>query len=124
MVKIVKVLPSLEYQDRLDKDVNVSTLFTLYPTYTDQDYNNGISSSTICNLYGITDTFTVTLDNARVIFSDVRITFIDSSVDEYNKAFKFQITYKFEAQIKVLGSYVTAETGTITFDYEYKIMGY
>ena len=113
MVAIVKALSSLEYQDRLDKDVPISNLYSLYPTGT---------STTICSVYGISDSFVVTVDSTDIRFQFEGISFTVPDGNEFPDRFIMNIQYHWYYD-GVLGG-IGARNDEVIFSYEYKVMRY
>lgn len=100
---IVNALSSLEYQDRLDENVSIDDLISVYPSGTSTD---------ICLIYDIPQTF--------VLESDSKISFIFTSLTftgNYND-FTLKISYHWE-QTGLFG-----DSGDIEFTYEYRIARY
>ena len=112
MKDIVKALSSLEYQDRLDKDVAISTLFSLYPT-------GNASDTDICDLYGISKGFRVSSGNSYVDFTYNGVSFAANSTQT---GFIMNISYSYKSS-GVIGNW-GSQSGTINFTYEYKVTRY
>ena len=113
MKDIVKALSSLEHQDRLDKDADISNIFALYPTYTETDIDNSVEPTSVCNFYGISESFVMNNSGTNVVFEFVTAIFVETE-----NGFEFQITYNWES------SGWFSQNGTIVFDYEYKVSRY
>lgn len=112
MKDIVKALSSLEYQDRLDKDVAISTLFSLYPT-------GNASNTDICDLYGISKGFRVSSGNSYVDFTYNGVSFAANSTQT---GFIMNISYSYKSSGVISGWF--SQSGTINFTYEYKVTRY
>ena len=113
MKDIVKALSSLEYQDRLDKDVDISNLFELYPSG---------SSDEICLAYGISNAFVVTVDSTEIRFVFEYVSFTLPEGEENPDAFIMNICYHWYYDGGFLG--VGARNDSVVFTYEYKVTRY
>jgi hypothetical protein len=108
MRKAVNAVSSLEFQDRLDKDVDISTLFENYPRSNTSD-----GLATVCLAYDISQVF--------VIEGEINITFTLTEVWFYETAngFRMQIRYHWTEDY-----WLANESGDIDFTYEYKVTRY
>lgn len=105
--KIVLALSSLEYQDRIDDRINlVNMLNTMYP--------NGTTTE-VCNAYDLTYKFEIAGDNT------IFFTFSSLGFDETDDGFKIVITYSYYYRHWITGD---SEPADVTFEYEYKVVGY
>ena len=107
MKRIVKVLSSFEYQDRLDKDVDINNVLALYPSG---------NTSTIRDLYDIPESFVITGDR-NVTFTFTSVAFVETTA-----GFKIQITYHWVSD-GLIGNW-GSQNGDIVFENEFKVSRY